>query len=47
MNGNERDNIISFLLQATDNYKKQLEDLQKHNTELQKQLDELKAKEAS
>lgn len=41
---NERDQVISFLLQATDNYKKQLEDLQKLNTDLQKQFDELKAK---
>jgi hypothetical protein len=42
---NERDQVISFLLQATDNYKKQPEELQKVNTELHKKLDELKPKE--
>lgn len=41
---NERNQVISFLLQAIDMKDKQLEDLQKTNTDLQKQLDELKAK---
>lgn len=37
----ERDNIISFLLQACDQKGRIIEDLTKQNTELQKKVDEL------
>ncbi len=44
---NERDQVISFLLQSCDNYKKQLEELQKLNTELQKKLNDLQPKDVN
>lgn len=44
---NERDQVITFLLQSCDNYKTQLTQLQQTNTELQKRVAELEAEKAA